>query len=114
MSGGLLGALDLAFNFADAVQRLIHSRAIAGAHSLLQPRNVPGECIEQAGSIFQRRATCGSGAAFAEQTFEYNARMSLGGKRSRGRRPGKTILIHARVTVVAHSSERVQIHRQLE
>ena len=40
--------------------------------------------------------------------------MRLGGERGRGRRPGETILIDARVSVVAHAGERVQVHRQLE
>ena len=40
--------------------------------------------------------------------------MRLGRERGRGRRPGEAILINARVTVVAHAGERVQVHRELE
>ena len=40
--------------------------------------------------------------------------MRLGGKRRRGRRPGETVHVDARVAVVADPRKRVEIHRQLE
>ena len=53
-------------------------------------------------------------AALAEEALEHDARMRLGRERRRRRRPGEAILIDARVAVVAHAGERVQVHRQLE
>ena len=109
-----LGALDFALDLPNAVEVLVHSRAVASAHTLLELGDVPGERIEQTGSILERRPAGGGVAALAKQAFEDDARMRLGRKRSRGRRPGKAILIDARVTVVAHTGERVQIHRELQ
>src|SRR6266567_5990428 len=113
-SYGLFGALDFALDLPDAVEVLVHSCAVAGAYPTLELSNVPGERIEQTGSILERRTPGGGIATLAKQAFEDHARMRLGRKRSCGRRPREAILIDARVTVVAHAGERVQIHRELE
>ena len=77
-------------------------RAIGRAELAVEPRDVLAEPIEQAGaSCATRRGAFGGAAAFAEQTFEDDARMRLGRQRRRGRRPGKIVLINAGVAVVA-------------
>src|SRR5205085_10106389 len=110
----LLGTLDLPLDLTNALEILIDAGAIGNAHALFEPRDVAAERIEQTGSTAERRAARGRIAALAEQTFEDDARMRLGGQWGRRRRPRETILIHARVAVVAHAGERVQIHRELE
>ena len=107
-----LGTLDLPLDLANAVEILIDAHAIGHAHALLEPRDVFAERIEQAGATAQRRAARGRVAALAEQALEDDARMRLGRKRRRRRRPGEAILIDARVAVVAHAGERVQVHRR--
>src|SRR6266404_2374403 len=83
----LLGALDLTLDLTNTVEILIQAHAIGNAHALLEPRDVPGERIQQACSIAQRRAARGRIAALAEKALEDDARMRLGRKRGRRRRP---------------------------
>ena len=109
-----LGTLDFTLHLTNALEILIQAHAIGSAHALLDLRDAPGERIKQAFPIAQRRAARGRIAALAEQALEDDARMRLGRKRGRRRRPGEAILIDAGVTVVAHAGERVQIHRELE
>src|SRR5439155_19752339 len=61
----LLGALDLTLDLTNAIKILIQAHAIGTTHALLEPRDVPGERIQQAGSMAQRRAPSGRSAAFA-------------------------------------------------
>ena len=109
-----LAPLDLSLHLPYAIEILIQARAILGAHAPFDLRDVRGERIEQACPVVQRGSPCGRIAAFTEQAFEDYPRMRLRRKRRRRRRPGEAILIDARVTVVAHAGERVQIHRELE
>src|SRR4030095_9559990 len=105
---------DLALDLANAVEGLIETNAVGHPDLPFEPRDVVAERIEQSVSIAQCCATALGAFAFAEEALEHDARMRLGRKRRRWRRPGETILIDARVAVVAHAGERVQIHRQLE
>src|SRR5215831_14401281 len=94
-----LRTLDLTFHVTNAIEILIHANAIGNADTLLELGNVDAERIQQASSIAQSRAARGSVAALAEQALEDDARMRLGRKRSRRRRPREAILIDTRVTV---------------
>src|SRR5262245_12120642 len=80
-----LRTLDLALDFTNAVEILIHAHAIGNAHALLQPCNVHAEGIQEASPIAQSLAARGGITALAEQAFEDDARMCLGRKRSRWR-----------------------------
>src|SRR4029077_16210305 len=106
--------LDLPLDLANAVEIMIDANTIRYAHALLEPRDVSAEGIEQAGATAPRVAARGRVAALAEEALEDDARVRLGRERGGRRRPGEAILIHARVAVVAHASERVQVHRELE
>src|SRR5262249_37715138 len=110
----VLGTLDLTLDLTNTIEILIHAHAIGNSHALLEPRDVHAERVQQASAIAQPRAARGSIAAFAEQAFEDDARMRLGRKWSRRRRPREAILIHACVTVVAHTGEWIQVHRKLQ
>src|SRR5262245_26866824 len=81
------GAFDLPFDLTNTIEILINTHAIGNAHALLEPRDVDAERVQQASSIVQSRATRGGIAALAEQALEDDARMRLGRKRSRRRRP---------------------------
>src|SRR5215831_21013469 len=83
----VLGTLDLPFDLTNTIEILIHTDAIGNSHALLEPRDVQAERVQQTPSIAQPRAARGSLAAFAEQALEDDARMCLGRKRSRRRRP---------------------------
>jgi hypothetical protein len=109
-----LGTLDLPLDLANAVEIMIDSNTIGDAHTLLEPRDVSAERIEQAGAAPQCLAARGRVAALAEKALEDDARVRLGRERSGRRRPGQAILIDARVAVVADAGERVQVHRELE
>src|SRR4030095_935437 len=76
--GRALGALNLALHLTNTIEILIHAHAIRNAHTLLEPRNVQAERIQQAASTAQSRAPRGSIAALAEQALENNARMRFG------------------------------------
>src|SRR2546429_416049 len=84
---GFLGAFDLTLNLTNTVEILIEAHPIGDAHALFKLCDVPGERIKQACSIAQRRTARGRIAALAEQSFEDDARMRLGGKRGGRRRP---------------------------
>src|SRR5215510_4693732 len=56
-----LGALDLALDFANAVQVLIDANSIGCSHSPLEPRDIVVERIEQAAPAAQRSAPGGGG-----------------------------------------------------
>ena len=86
----------------------------AGPSVFLQPRDLLGHRIEQAGPLLQRRAAIRRAAAFAEQALEDDPRMRLGRQRRRRRRPGEVVLIDAGVAVVALADDRQQVHRQFE
>ena len=77
------GTLDLALDLANAVEVLIDANAVGHPHSLLEPRDVVAERIEQAGPTVPRRAPGGARSAFAEEALEHDARMRLGGQRRR-------------------------------
>ena len=110
----LFGFLDASLHFANCVEIIAHLRAVAGAQFLLQARNVLTHPVEQAGVTSQFRHSVGAAPAIAEEPFEDDAWMRLGGQRRCRRRPRKIVLIHARKTVIAvtHCSE--QIHGQLK
>src|SRR6185503_19485921 len=90
------------------------ANTIRYADAMLETRDISAERIEQAGPAAQRFAACGCVAALAEKALENDTRVRLGRERGSRRRPRETILIHARVAVVAHARERVQVHRELE
>ena len=77
------GALNLALDFANAVEVLIDANAVGHADSPLEARDVVAEGIEQAGPGSQRRAPGGGRSAFAEEALEHDARMRLRRKRRR-------------------------------
>jgi hypothetical protein len=82
-----LTALDLTLHLTYAVEILIQARAIGNAHALPDPGDVRSERIQQARPVVQRSAARVCIAALTEQALETNARMRLGRKRSRRRRP---------------------------
>src|SRR5215510_1609885 len=83
----VLGAFDLPFDLTDTIEILINAHAIGNANALLEPRDVHAERVQQTPSIAQPRAARGSIAALAEKALEDDARMRLGRKWSRRRRP---------------------------
>src|SRR5215470_4362020 len=83
----VLGTFDLPFDLTNTIEILINTHAIGNAHALLEPRDVHAERVQQTSSIVQSRAARGGIAALAEQALEDDARMRLGRKRSRRRRP---------------------------
>ena len=114
-SGSLrLGLLDPALDFANGVQIMVDLAAVAGPEAAPQAGDILGHPIEDAGVLPQFDAPFGRAAAIAEEAFEDDTRVGLGGKRRRRRRPGEIVLIRAGEAVIAIADRGQQIHAQLE
>ena len=93
---------------------MIDAHAIGRADALLEPRDVCQERIEQAARLRSAARRAAALPPLAEEPVEDDARMRLGGSGVVGDDQERQFLIDARVAVVAHAGERVQIHRELE
>jgi hypothetical protein len=76
---GLLAPLDLVFHLTNALEVLVQPCAVGGAHPLLEPGNIPRECIEKAGPIVQCRTARRRIPAFSKEPFEDHTRMRSDG-----------------------------------
>src|SRR5262245_46432531 len=77
-----LAALDFTFHLTNALEILIQPGVIGSAYLSFDPRDAPGQGVQQALTIAQRCAALGRIAALAEQTLEDDARVRL--RRQRG------------------------------
>ena len=83
----LLGTLDFMLDLTDALEILLQAREIGRTHLSFDLRDAPGVRVEQAFAIAQPGAARGRIAALAEEALEDYARMGLGRKWGRRRRP---------------------------
>src|SRR5262245_38415726 len=86
-----LATLDFPLYLPQTLEILFQAHVIGCAYLAFNPRDAPGQRIEQAPTIAERCAAFGRIAALAEKPLEDDARMPLGRKRGCRRRPGEAV-----------------------
>ena len=89
------GALDAALDFADVVEIVAETRAVARAEAALQVAGFFGNRIEDAALLRDAREALAGGARLAEDALEGGARIGLHRQRRGGRAPGDGVHVGA-------------------
>ena len=106
--------MDAAFDLTNGLEIIIHAGSIRRAQIALETSHILAKGIQQTGSLLQGCLSLLRASTIAKERLKDHARMRLGWQWRGGRRPGKIVLIHAGIAIVALTHGLHQIHGELQ